>query len=318
MRLSRLIPLASALALVALACTTHTDAPGSLIIGIQSDDIGGAIGSLKVTTTVDGVAQANETYTASTGVPLMPRELKVDPKGNASANVAVRIEGYPGTDPTGPTTVVRTARTQMVPGKDKLLRLRLEGRCLTLVIGGVPGPECKLPNQTCLAGQCGNDEIFPGNLEDYKPNWPNDLPDICRPANAGAPEVVVGTGQTDYLPLTDGQTVQLEKGPQGGHHMYVALRMKNIKRSGSTTTLSATQPGTGIQAPPSTFVFTFDGDTGGYCKLYGLRFQLDALGTDLTQFLGKPLDVKVTVKDNAGNEGSGVAHINVSSTIIGG
>lgn len=315
----RPLPFGFGLGLLAvLACTTHSDTPGSLVIGIQSEDLGGAIGSLHVTTTVDGVPQADETYSTNGGSALLPREIKVDPKGNASANVGVRIEGFPGADPTGPTTVVRTARTQMVPGRDALLRLRLEGRCLTLVLGGVPGPECKLPNQTCIAGQCASDQVFPADLETYKPNWPSDLPDICRPANAGAPEVVVGTGQTDYLPLTDGQTIQLEKGPQGGHHMYVALRMKNLKRSGSTTTLTATQPGTNIPAPPSSFVFTFDGDTGGYCKLYGLRFQLDALNTDLQQFLGKPLDVKVTVKDNAGNEGSGVAHVNISSTIIGG
>ncbi|CAN5211585.1 hypothetical protein BH09MYX1_BH09MYX1_58420 [soil metagenome] len=301
-----------------LACTTKTDTSGSLVVGLQSEDLGGAIGSIHVTTTVDGVAQDDEVITASTGVPLLPREIKIDPKGNSSARVAVRVEGYPGTDATGPTTVVRTARTQMVPGQNELLRLRLESRCLTLLIGGVPGPECKAPNETCLAGQCGSDEIPTGALEPYKTNWPNDLPDLCRPLNPGDPTVVVGTGQTDYLPLTDGQIVQLEQGPQGGHHLWVALRMKNIKRSGSTTTLSAIQPGTNIEAPSTTFVFTFDGDQGGYCKLYGLRFQLDALNTDLNQFLGKPLDVKVTVKDNAGNVGSGVAHVNISSTIIGG
>lgn len=301
----------------ALACTT-TDGTGSLVIGVQSDDLGGGIGSIKLTTTVDGVPQANETWTTASGQALLPREVTVDPRGNPNAAVAVRVEGYPGPDPSGPTTVVRTARTSFVPGKNELLRIRLESRCLTLVLGGVPGPDCKVPNETCIAGQCQNDQVFPNGLEDYKPTWPNDLPDICRPANPGAPTVVVGTGQTDYLPLTDGQTIQLEKGPQGGHHMYVALRMKNLKRSGSTTTLSGTQPGTGIQAPPSSFVFTFDPDEGGYCKLYGLRFQLDALGTDLNQFLGKPLDVKVTVKDNLGNVGEGVAHVNISSTIIGG
>lgn len=314
----RFVPWLSVPIVAVLACTTHTDTPGSLYIGLQSEDLGGAIGSLHVTTTVDGVAQGDQTFSVTSGEPLLPREIKVDPKGNANASVGVRIEGYPGPAPNGPTTVVRTARTQFVPGQDKLLRLRLEGRCLTLVVGGVPGPECKVPNETCIAGQCANDQVLPGGLEDYKPNWPNDLPDICRPANPGPPEVVVGTGQTDYLPLTNGQTIQLEKGPQGGHHMWVALRMRNIKRSGSTTTLSAVQPGTNIQAPPSAFVFTFDADQGGYCKLYGLRFQLDALGTDLQQFLGKPLDVKVTVKDTAGNVGEGVAHVNIDSTIIGG
>ena len=96
-----------------------------------------------------------------------------------------------------------------------------------------------------------------------------------------------GTGQSGYLPLAPEQTLQAEAGPQGGHHIWIAARMKNLKQAGSTTKIVGVQPETGTAIPPSTFVFTFSPDDGGYCKLYGLRYQLDNGGIDYKQFLGK-------------------------------
>lgn len=317
MRSSLLFPL---LLVIYAACSPPTDPAGTLIIGVQSEDLNGAVGSFRVTTTVDGTPQADKFYRADRNVPLLPQEIAVDGRGNAKAAVEVRVEGYPGLDPSslGPTVLIRTARTSMVSGKDLLLRIRLEGRCATGLVGGVPGPTCSLPHETCIAGRCVDDALSPASLERYVPNWPVDVPDLCRPANPGPPEVIVGTGQSDYLPLADGQVIQAEQGPQGGHHFYVAIRLKNLKRSGSTTTISGLQPGTNVAIPPTAFVFTFDGDEGGYCKLYGLRYQLDNGGIDWMQFLGKPLDVTVKVKDATGAEGTGVAHINIAPTIIGG
>ena len=303
-----------------VACTVHSDPAGTLIIGVQSEDLNGAVGSLRVMTTVDGKAQADKFYRADQNIPLLPQEIAVDARGNGTAAVEVRVEGYPGYDPSslGPTVLTRTARATMIPGKNLLLRLRLEGRCATGLLGGVPGPTCSLPHETCIAGRCADDALPAQALEPYVPNWPVDVPDLCRPANPGPPEVIVGTGQSDYAPLTNGQIVQAEKGPQGGHHFYVAIRLKNLKRSGSTTTISGLQPGTNVAIPPTAFVFTFDGDEGGYCKLYGLRYQLDNGGVDWTQFLGKPLDVTVKVHDATGAEGTGVAHITIATTVIGG
>ena len=57
-------------------------------------------------------------------------------------------------------------------------------------------------------------------------------------------ELFLGTGQTDFSPLNDGQTLQLERGPQGGHHIWIAARMKNLRQSGSRTTLTAKLVGT--------------------------------------------------------------------------
>jgi hypothetical protein len=133
---------------------------------------------------------------------------------------------------------------------------------------------------------------------------------------AGKPIVQVGTGQTDYLPLTDGQTVIAEQGPQGGHHIWIAVRQQNVTQSGTTTTITSVQPSSGLAGPTTAFIFTFVPDEGAFCKLSGLRYQLDIDGTDYHLFLGKPLDVTVTLRDPSGEATSGVAHINISPTLL--
>ena len=159
-------------------------------------------------------------------------------------------------------------------------------------------------------------------LEDYAPDWAAAPPDICRPAKHGPPEVVVGTGQTDYAGLADGQVLQLEKGPQGGHHIWIALRMRNLRQSGSTTTITSRIEGDPAAAPvpPASYVFTFDRDEGSYCKLWGLRYQVDVGASDLRaeykRFLGKKLAVTVEVADSTGAKGSGTKIVQLADKLL--
>jgi hypothetical protein len=92
--------------------------------------------------------------------------------------------------------------------------------------------------------------------------------------------------------------------------------MKNMKQVASTTKIAAVQPETGVVIPASTFAFTFDPDEGGYCKLYGLRYQLDNGGIDYTQFLGKPLDVSVKVVDALGQIATSTGHVQIAPTLL--
>jgi hypothetical protein len=158
--------------------------------------------------------------------------------------------------------------------------------------------------------------VAPQNLEPYAANWPENAPDVCKPIDAGAPIVQVGTGQTDYLPVISGQTVQMEQGPQGGHHVWIAVRQQNLSQAGSTTTITSVQPSTGVAGPKLAFVFNFAQDQGAFCKLAGLRYQLDIDGADYHQFLGQPLDVTVTIADPAGATGTGTAHLQISPTLL--
>jgi hypothetical protein len=169
---------------------------------------------------------------------------------------------------------------------------------------------------TCILGRCQSGAVPPAELEPYAAGWPTNAPDRCKGRNAGPPALQVGTGQTEYLPLSPGQTLQAEAGPQGGHHIWIATRMKNLKQTLSTTRIEGIQPTTGTRIPPSTFVFTYAPAEGGYCKLSGLRYQLDNGGIDYKQFLGKPLDVAVTVTDPSGATVTTAAHIQVAPTLV--
>jgi hypothetical protein len=308
--------LLSALAVQAIlaACSTGPGAPQetAIVVGIQSEPLAGALNAMVVSNTV-GTRTDSFGFSASD----LPLERKVvAPSGDPSAALRVEVDGYPGAAGATMPLLVRTAETHFVPGKTMLLRMMLQGGCLLGLPGGPPGgPMCTAP-QTCINRACASDLVAPQSLEPYAPGWETNVPDICKPLDAGPPVVQVGTGQTDYLPLVTGQTVQMEAGPQGGHHIWIATRQENLKQAGTTTTITSTQPGTGIVGPRMSFVFDFEQDQGGFCKLYGLRYQVDVDGADYHQFLGKPLDVTVTLKDTTGTIGVGHATVNIDPTLL--
>jgi hypothetical protein len=296
--------------------------------------MGGLVGSVHIVTKVNGASSSDDTLTPTGGSRVdfpPPWEKKLTPPAGASGGqVDVEVDAFAGANSSSYELLQRLASTQFVAGQTKLLRVHLESRCVVFPATGggdagadgglsppgpLSGPTCTSP-QTCISGLCQADTVQPSQLEPYTPDWATNAPDVCKPANAGPPSVQIGTGQTDYLPLTDGQTLQAQQGPQGGHHIWMAVRQRNLKQAGTTTTVSGVQPQTMVAIPPSSFVFTFDPDEGGYCKLYGLRYQLDSGGIDYTQFLGKPLDVTIKVVDQSGAMGSATAHINIAPTIL--
>lgn len=212
--------------------------------------------------------------------------------------VDFEVDAYLGTiaDP----IVWRAAKTKAVAGEKLLLVAPLDGRCVALP--GSSAPTCTLP-QTCVEGACQDDSVDSNSLPPYTSDW-SETADACKPKDAGAPVVVVGEGQADYLPLMDGETDQVYTGPQGGHHVWVAIRQKNLKQVGTVTTVTGKIPDLGIDVEPFSVVFTFDPDEGGYCKLYGLRYQLD-LSHDIQSMLGHELELHVEADDADGAKGEG-------------
>jgi hypothetical protein len=284
---------------------------------MQADDaLGGGVQGVHYTINVAGQAPIDQTVPV-TKLPLAEKLTATD----ITAPIQVKVEGLglPTRGPSDVPLVTRLASTHFVAGQTKLLRLQLQGNCLLSAPGGPPvGPSCVAP-LTCINGRCADETVGPDGLEDYSDKWPENAPDMCKPANHGDPDVQLGSGQTDFLPVTDGETLSLEKGPQGGHHIWTAVRMKNLKQAGSTTTISGVQPDTKLAPPPTGVVFTYDHDEGGYCKLAGITFRLDDPNDPFNyykQFLGKPLDVTVVVKDLAGTTGTATAHILVAPKIV--
>ena len=325
--LSLLAPAALALLLAACpASETPDPSPGEaqLIVGVQADDFGGLVESVHIVATVDGKVASDETVNPTA----LPKEVLLT--GTTGAKVEVTATALtsqaatrgPGGAPTTP-VVLRRAASYLVPNAKKLLRMQLETRCATFSAPGSTfplAPVCDAP-QTCASGRCITEDVAFDQLESYEPGWATSPPDICRPANHGAPELFLGTGQTDFASLNDGQTLQLERGPQGGHHIWIAARMKNLRQSGSRTTLTAKLVGEAASSiAPAAYVFTFDRDEGTYCKLWGLRYQLDSGATDLAadykRFLGKQLEVTVEVTDSTNAKATSTKTILIADKLL--
>ena len=295
-------------------------ATGQLVIGVQSEDFGGLVEWIHIVATVDGKVSSDQTVPAAA----LPKEIVLGGPPGARAEIVVEATtNQPATKGTLSSNVVtRRASTKLVPEGKKLLRMQLESRCMNFSApgGSPPAPTCAAP-QTCSAGRCISDEVAFDQLEDYEPTWATSPPDSCRPAKHGPPELFLGTGQTDFAPVADGQTLQLERGPQGGHHVWIATRMKNLRQSGSRTTINAKlvdDPTSPI--PAAGYVFTYDRDEGNYCKLWGLRFQVDSgatdLGTTYKRFLGKKLEVTVEVIDSTNAKATSTRIIQIADKLL--
>jgi hypothetical protein len=289
----------------------------SLNFGVEAQPaIASRIGKIHYVAKIADAPLADQEIIPKVGVSPFPFE--IDLKAPADAQVDLVIEAYPA----GPNNtilpkpmLVRRVDAPFVAGDPKLVRVRLESACLTGT-PGFKGPTCPAP-QSCAMGRCIDPTLLPEDLENYSKDWSKNRPDVCKPPHAGAATLTIGTGQTDFVDIKDGQTLTPEKGPQGGHHLWLAVLQKNLKQNGSTVTITAEQPGTGLKVPPTAFVFPFEAADHGACKLYGLRLQLDNASVPVQKFLGQPLDVHVLVADPEGQTAEASIHVAVAANTIG-
>jgi hypothetical protein len=162
----------------------------------------------------------------------------------------------------------------------------------------------------CLVAACGG----------VDPTAPVDPPgpkstDICK--DGGDPEVIVGHGFGDYLPADDGDVAQVEAGPQGGFHIWIGARVKNLLRSGSITEITGSIPDASLDLEEQRLIFTLDPGEGGYCEVHGLRLIVANDSESIGPLLGLGVDVEVSVADPDGDLGVGVRHLVLSQDIIG-
>jgi hypothetical protein len=225
---------------------------------------------------------------------------------DGGAPVALQLTAFGAT---GPALISRRAETEAVAGHKLLLPVRLEAAC-----AGTAAPSCG-EGETCIAGSCASPHVDGSELGDYQPGW-GATPDACKPVGGGEPVVIVGRGQADYLPMEDGEVGQVEAGPQGGFHIWVAIRVKNLTQSGSITEVLGSFVDVDAVADPYKVVFTFDQGEGGYCKLPGLRFRLDSAEHPIEELLGEELDVTVRVTDKDGAVGEGTRRVKLSDDYI--
>ena len=326
--LRRAATLAFVLGLTSVGSCRAPDA-SKLVIGIQSDPMGGIVAELHVAIRVGGRLVDDEVIKPQRGSKVgfpqpWEKTLVAEPVRSDEPPPRVEVEVDAIGDPTLKAPLLtRLSSTTFLPRATRLLRIPLESRCVVYppttrgnsrVPGPLSGPTCTAP-ATCIAGICQRADVPAVALEPYGPDWPAHAPDLCRDRNGGKPDLQVGTGQSYYLPMTPGHVLQAEAGPQGGHHIWIATRMRNFRQSGSVTRIVGIQPDTGLTIPPTTLAFTYSPDEGGYCKLFGIRYQLDNEGIDYKPFLGKPLDVKVTLTDPSGTTETVTARVQIAPTL---
>ncbi len=306
----------AALVLLAIGGCPAAPADGTLVIGVISEfHDEQSLDRLDIEMSVDGeqVSKASHLIGPSAGMMSFPAELRVENLAD-NAQVTVGLRGYVGDE----LRVSRHLTTLGVASLTLFFRVRLEAQC-GLYPPGSEQPsaaQCDGPELTCIAGKCRESFVPIAALEPYHEDWSKGTADICKPAGAGAPVVIVGEGQADYLPMDDFAHAQVEAGPQGGHHIWVAARIKNLNRSGSVTTVGGAIPDLGLSVAPLKVIFTFDPQDGGYCKLFGLRFQIDIGGQDVHDMLGLTMKVVVDIVDPRGDHGSGQRWVTLSSDLI--
>jgi hypothetical protein len=286
---------------------------GTVIVGVTSDlRVGVDIDRVHVVMSVAGktIKEEDLTVTSASSPLTLPTELPFADLPDGTA-IAVQLDAF-GVGGSAMLLTSRTASTKIIAGEKLLFRVALDSRCV--VAPGSSAPTCDAP-ETCVAGACVPSAVDAKTLPPYSSTWSKVSNDICKPEGSGPPVVSVGEGQADYLPTMDGVEAQVEAGPQGGHHIWIAIRMKGLLQSGSITAVTGHFPELNQDIGPFQVIFTFDQDEGGYCKLYGLRFQLDQV-LSVDQVLGKTLEVQVKVTDKEGAVGIGKRTVVLSKTFI--
>jgi len=170
-----------------LSCRADTTA---IVVGIQSDPMGGIVSALHVVIRVAGAVVDDERiappHGSKVGFP-QPWEKTISGAGKRNAEITVQVDAIG--DPASPTPLLtRLSSTHFVPGRVALLRIPLESRCVVYpptprgaskVPGPLSGPVCTPPG-TCISGVCQLPEVPPIRLEPYAKNWPGNAPDRCK------------------------------------------------------------------------------------------------------------------------------------------
>lgn len=323
MRPLRLIGI-GALGISAAACQEPAgdinNAAGSVIIGLSSDLVPGVdIARLRVIERAEGRAE-RDYILAANGAPnplVFPHELRWDdlPEG---ARVDVELQVFKGYFSDEKPLIVRSASTRAVAGRALLLRARIERECIPSLrlTGDTFAPSCELP-ETCVAATCVDPYVPPAALEDYAPTWAEIFTDACKPDGVAEPVVVIGGGQAAFEPLGEGSITQVEGGPQGGFHVWISVRMKNLHQAGAKTFVDIYEKD--AAEPMATFLAAqgYTPAESGYCELLGVRCQITHQSTmDIQGILGKTLRVTAKVSDPTGDVGVSEQLITLSDNVI--
>lgn len=265
------------------------DADAHVVAGLTTDmAVGFDIHHVERTTKVDGVIAHAEGLSYGDGDLSLPAELLVEPTHDG-AEVEVSIAAF--RDGEASPIVTRRAATRAASGRRLLLPVSLDEACSAVTCAA---------DATCVEGACVAPFIAPSGLADYDPMWIASAPDACKTPSSGDPVVVIGQGESAFAPLEDGAVVSIEAGPQGGHHVWLALRVTGLRQMRSRVTMGGYFPELAFELPPSISQVTLRKAGESRCEIHGLRFQVD-LGLSVEAVRGRVLDIEIVLEDPNGD-----------------
>jgi hypothetical protein len=263
-------------------------APGApLVIGVSCDQaLEPLVAQLSVQATLPGGVVAEQLWSIADGAPAFPREVQL-PSEVLQQSLTVTVVAR---DAEGLALVARHARTVVAPGPTRLLRVRLNDECLE----SSEEPDVSCPGATCVAGFCEDPYVSPSDLEPYAPGWYEPRADACAPRPDGSPTVEIGRDGEPFVPLQSGSSLVPNLGPQGGSHVWIAVRMQNL-HDDAITKLRGDFPESGVAGSVQTTPTAYQ-PVNGACELQHVRYVLpNAASENVLMRLG------VTVLDGTGN-----------------
>jgi hypothetical protein len=123
--------------------------------------------------------------------------------------------------------------------------------------------------------------------------------DPCK-LDGQPPRVVVGEGRTAYAALADGAVMPIEPGPQGGHHVWVALRTQGLGSRGSIISITGQVAEIPASVGPFDTIFQLRPVADGWCEVSGVRFQVDQQ-LPVTALDGRVMSLTARVSDKTGD-----------------
>ena len=267
-----------------------SDAADALVVvGLTTDmAVGFELDHIETITKVDGVVTRTERLSYRKGELSLPAELPVGPARDG-AEVELSIAAF--RDGEASPLVTRRAATRAAGGRSVLLPVSLDEACCATTCAA---------SATCAAGACVDPFIGPSALADYDPLWIASASDACKTPSSGDPAVVIGQGQSAFAPLDHGEVVPIEAGPQGGHHVWLALRVTGLRQMGSRLTVEGYFPELEFELLPFTAQVTLHRAGEDGCEIDGVRFQVDR-GLPVEAVRGQALDVEITLEDPNGD-----------------
>ncbi|WP_438041556.1 hypothetical protein [Sorangium sp. So ce128] len=278
-----------------------SDAADALVVfGLTTElAVGFDIERVERTTKVDGVVTRAERLSYRRGELSLPAELEVGPARDG-AEVELSIAAF--RDGEASPIVTRKATTRAASGRSVLLPVSLDEACCATSCAA---------SATCAAGACVDPFIDPSALDDYDPLWIASASDACKTPSSGDPAVVIGQGRDAFASLEHGEVVPIEAGPQGGHHVWLALRVTGIRQMGSRLTVEGYFPELEFELLPFTAQITLHKAGEGGCEIDGVRFQVDR-GLPVEAVRGQALDIEITLEDPNGDVGTAAQRVVIS------